>query len=121
MCPALYVCVSILSFVIANRYIYDFEAKSRSSKKQVKISERIGLPKIRSVCRYRFIMTSAQSLRPAERILYTLPQQPCKCLSEELVTDEVEELHRFLLHWIDQSHAIYELSDSREPRFIESR
>src|SRR6185437_5393074 len=121
MLPALNVRLPVLPLPVTYRQPQNLQVVARCSKQKVEVAERIDLAEVSTICRNRLVMDSAEDLGAAKAVLHALAQQPRERKAEELVAEQVEEAHRLLLHRIDQSHSVDEVTSSRTPRLIKPR
>src|SRR5213080_793036 len=106
---------------ITDRHINNLQVLSGSAEEQVEVAEGIEIAKVRTVCCYARIVSFPQHLGPAQCILYRLSEKPGKCKTKTLVTDQVEEPHRAVLHWIYEAYAVDEFTAPRQDRLEEAR
>ena len=66
-------------------------------------------------------MRAGQDLGAAERVLHGLAEEPGEDEAEGLVRAEVQELHRLLVHRVDEPHAVRELRAPTGDDIVELR
>ncbi len=106
MLPALDVGLSVGARSIADGKIDDLAIQAGRSEEQIEIAEGVEVAEVGAVGGDRFVVLLPKHLRPTERVLDGLAQEPAKRQAEELVAEEVEGAHGFFVHRVDQADTI---------------
>src|SRR5207253_7187928 len=107
--PALNVRLAVGASLIADRQIDDPQVQLRRAEQEIKIAKRIEVAKIGAMARDGFVILFEKHLGAAQGVLERLAQEPGKSGAKKLVRDHIQEPHRLMFHWINQSNAVDEI------------
>src|SRR5687768_17060228 len=97
---------------VAHRHLHQGQLDTRGAEEQVEVSERVELAKLLPGGRDTLVIGFPQDLRPAQRILDALTQEPGKDEAEELISEQIHYAHRFIFHGVDETRPV------DEPAFV---
>src|SRR5262249_15534526 len=98
--PALDVSFPINALLVAYRLLNDLQIILCGAENQVEISERIDLAEVGSIGGDHVIISPAEHLGSAQRVLDALAKQPRERQAEKLVTQKIQEPHSAIFHRI---------------------
>ena len=121
MFPAADVRRAVGALAVPDRDVRDFQAQFARTKQQVEIPKRIEVAEVSAIRDDLVVVVGANDLRAAERVLDRLTEQLGEDEAKRLVRAHVQELHRMLLHRINEPRTVREIGPVRGHRFIKLR
>src|SRR5512138_3758813 len=109
MFPARDVRGAVGPLAVTDWQVDDLAVELGSAEDQIIITEWVEVAEVGAVGSDPLIILFPENLCAAERILDRLPKQPGERHTEKFVAQEVERLHGFLFHGIDQADPVDEL------------
>ena len=98
--------VAIGSGSVSHRDLRHLKVLLDRAKDQIKITERVKLPKKGPILSKDLVVLSADHLGPAEGVSKSLVQQPGEQFPKKLIPQQIQESHGLFFHRIDQARAV---------------
>ena len=121
MAPALDVGFPVSALLVSDGNIHDFQPELVRTEEKIKVAEGVKIAKVRTIGIEAKVVLPPHRLRPTERVLDMLPEQPGKNESEAFIGTKIRELHGFFVHRIDEANPISKVGFPRSKDLHEFR